>query len=315
MTNQLNATLDFKAVGASLSNWGRWGEDDERGTLNLITPEVVLRAAASIRTGRSFHLSIDLNSRGPQKGTDLGIGRVDPIHVMSVVPGDYDSEDRVVFADDYMIMPLQAATQWDGLGHCGYDGFLYNGVPVESVTALRGVERNAIDKVLPGVTGRGVLLDVARLRGVDWIAADAAAITAAELDETARSQGVDIRTGDIVLIRTGWIRKGLSDGFKDWMVLTPGVDPEVARWLHEKEAAAVASDNCAVEKFPAEGPTSSPFHCIVIRDMGMMLGEIFNLERLAADCAEDGQYDFFFTGVPLPVTGGAGSPVTPIAIK
>jgi kynurenine formamidase len=300
----------FKEQGKRLSNWGRWGADDERGTLNFLTPDVTRAAAASIRSGRCFELSIPLGSDGPQTG--LG-GRVNPVHLLNMMPSDFTMDDGMCVADDFIMMPLQCATQWDGLCHVGYDGLFYNGVPAATVTAFRGASRNAIDKTLPGVAGRGVLLDIARLHGVDWLPGGHE-ITADDLDAASRKQGVEIRSGDTLLFRTGWRRKAMVEGWAGWLTVEPGLGATCADWLHDKEIAALASDNWGIEAQPTrEG--FMPLHCILIRDMGMMLGEIWDLEALAEDCARDGQWDFFLTAPSLRVTGGIGSPVSPVAIK
>jgi kynurenine formamidase len=301
----------FKERGKRLSNWGRWGADDERGTLNFLTPDATRAATASIRSGQCFELSISLGSDGPQTGYG---GRVNPVHLLNMMPSDFNMDDGMCVADDFIMMPLQCATQWDGLCHVGYDGLFYNGVPADTVTAYSGASRNAIDKTLPGVAGRGVLLDIARLHGLDWLPAGHE-ITPDQLDEALRKQDVEVRSGDTLLLRTGWRRKAMVEGWAGWLTGgEPGLGVTCADWLHDKEIAAIASDNWGIEVQPArEG--FMPLHCILIRDMGMMLGEIWDLEALADDCARDGQWDFFLTAPVLRVTGGIGSPVSPVAIK
>jgi kynurenine formamidase len=220
------------------------------------------------------------------------------------------------FNDDYIIMALQASTQWDALAHVYYDGLLYNGFPAGAVTS-RGASRNAIDQVATrgGVTGRGVLLDVARFRGLDSLP-PSTAVLPEELDATARAQGVQIKRGDIVLIRTGWWPRfaEIRDGTR-WLMGSPGLSWRCVQWLSDNEIAAVAADNQSVEVMPPEDGVFLLFHMLAIRDLGMMLGEIWDLESLAADCAHDGVYDFFLSAAPLEVTGAVGSPVNPIAIK
>ena len=300
----------FKALGQRLSNWGRWGADDERGTLNFITPDAILAATREVRKGEQFELSIPLGSDGPQTGV---ANRINPVHLMSIMPRDLDMPDGMCAADDYIMMPLQSSTQWDGLAHIGYDGKLYNNVPASSITALEGVARNAIDRALPGITGRGVLLDIARLHGCDWLPVEHE-ITPEELDRACSQQRVDVRSGDILLIRTGWRLKARIQGWAGWLTAEPGLGLDCAEWLHSREIAAVASDNWAVEVQPARAGYL-PLHCVLIRDMGMMLGEIFDLEALAEDCATDGIYSFLLVAPPLRVKGGVGSPTSPIAIK
>jgi kynurenine formamidase len=219
------------------------------------------------------------------------------------------------YADDYVVMALQAASQWDALAHVHYDGLLYNGFPANSITA-RGAAHCSIDRLSPGLVGRGLLLDIARLRGVDWLPAGAA-IYPGELDAALSAQGTEVRPGDILLVRTGWRLKFVRDGDKRaFKAGEPGLSVGCTQWLHDRGVAAVGCDNFAVEVLPGEYPDEYlPFHMIAIRDMGMPLAEILDLEALAADCAADGRYEFLFSGAPLPFTGGVGSPVNPLAIK
>jgi kynurenine formamidase len=303
----------FKAIGEQLSNWKRWGAQDQRGTLNFIGPQQVLDAARCIRTGKVFELSIPLGADGPQTG--LG-GRINPLHFLTVMPtDDLQLGDGLNISDDFISMPLQGATQWDSLAHVGYDDRFYNDVPVDAVTAMRGATRNAIDQALPGIVGRGVLVDIARHRGVEWLEAGQS-IEPDELDAALAAQGVGLTSGDVLAVRTGWRRKALTDGWGGWLTANPGLSVACAAWIHDREIAAVVSDNWGIEVQPAPpGQGLLPLHCILIRDMGMMLGEIFDLEALADDCAADGVWDFFFSAPPLRVVGGVGSPVSPVAVK
>jgi kynurenine formamidase len=303
---------NFKDVGRELSNWGRWGADDEVGTLNLVTPEHIRAAAAEVRSGTVFQLSIPVGKDGPQTG--LG-GRLNPVHLMSMQHSDWDPAGLQV-ADDWISMPLQSGTQWDALSHIAYDGLMYNGHSADEVSARFGARRLAVDAMTGRLTGRGVLLDIARLRGVDWLAAGTA-IAPAELEAAERAQGVTVGAGDFLLVRTGWRARFLADGVDGWMKSEPGLDFDCARWLHDREVAAVGSDNWAVEVLPASDKAGVllPLHCILIRDMGMPLAEILDLEVLAADCASDGRWSFLFVAPPLHISNAVGSPTTPIAIK
>ena len=303
----------FKAIGERLSNWKRWGAEDQRGTLNLITPEKVVAASRCVKAGKLFELSIPLGADGPQTG--LG-GRINPLHFLTVMPtDDLQLGDGLNISDDFISMPLQGATQWDSLAHVGYDDRFYNDVPVDAVTAMRGATRNAIDQALPGIVGRGVLVDVARFRGVPWLELGES-IDPGELEAALGAQGVALSSGDILAVRTGWRRKALQEGWAGWMKGNPGLSVACAEWLHHQEIAAVVSDNWGIEVQPAEkGQGILPLHCILIRDMGMMLGEIFNLEDLAADCADDNVWEFLLSAPPLRVVGGVGSPVSPVAVK
>jgi kynurenine formamidase len=303
---------DFRELGKRLSNWGRWGAEDERGTLNLITPERLVAAGALIRKGAVFDLGIPFDDQGPQPGGP----RINPVHLMSqtgdtqVFPGGFR------YADDYIFMPLQGASQWDALAHVYYDGQLYNGYPASDVTVV-GAFHDTIDRIAKGVAGRGVLLDIARLRGVDWLD-QGDVITPDDLEGAIAAQGgVEVGTGDIILFRTGWRRMFLErQSAQEFMAGEPGLGQDCCAWLHEREVAAVCSDNWAIEVLPGEDPeVVLNVHMVLIRDMGMTLGEILDFEELAADCAADGVWEFFFCAPPLKVTRGVGSPINPLAIK
>ena len=302
---------DFRSVGARLRNWGRWGADDEMGTLNLITPDKLVAAGALIKRGTTFDLGIPFDANGPQPGG----GRINPVHLMSQTGDNQVFPGGFRYADDYIFMPLQGASQWDALSHVFYDGQLYNGFESREVS-VHGASHCSIDKIAKGVAGRGVLLDIARLKGVDWLAAGEV-ITPGDLDAAEQAQGVRVGSGDILVFRTGWRRFFLErKSAAEFMAGEPGLGQDCCDWLHEREVAAVASDNWAIEVLPGEDPNATlQVHMVLIRDMGMTLGEILDLEELAADCAADGVYEFFFCAPPLKVTQGVGSPINPLAIK
>ncbi len=314
-TEQSVGEYFFKELGARLSNWSRWGADDQLGTLNFITGEARRNAAGLIRSGRTFDLSMPFDAIGPQR---FGVtkGRFDPIHLMISLPTESDRPAGIAFADDAIMMPLQCSSQWDSLAHAGYDGLLYNGVPMTEVTATDGALRNSIDKIVASPVGRGVLLDIPRLRGVGRLE-PGDAIMAEELTAAATEQRVEIRSGDIVLVRSGWYQHVLAEDYAGYMnPEVPGLDVSCCEWLAENEIAAVGSDTYCVERKPSGQPgVTHPVHAVLIRDLGMTLGEMFNMEDLAADCAADGVWEFFFTGIPLKLAHCVGSPVSPVVIK
>jgi kynurenine formamidase len=303
------------------------------GTLNYITPEKVLRAAGLVRKGRTIALSIPIDAYGPQGAHGF---RRNPIHIMSVDGGDQDAARHLEgwggsteaqirefwkgpmrFNDDYIIMPLQGSTQWDALSHVYYDGQLYNGYPASAVNSF-GATKDSIDQVAGRglITTRGVLLDVAHYRRVKYLPAKTV-ISPEDLEEVAKAEGVSVEAGDVVIVRTGWRVNFLEthDG-EAWTINSPGLSWRCAEWLHDKQAAAVASDNIAVESFTSEFEDAAlVFHLLTIRDMGMMLGEIWDLEELSQDCAQDGAYAFLLAAQPLRFSGAVGSPVNPVAIK
>lgn len=313
-----------RELAEACSNWGRWGPDDELGTLNHIRSEDVVAAAALVRTGRSFSLAIPLDENGPQTG---GFGRFNPIHLMirdgnaaatgTVVRDFYGGRDRWIRGtDDLLIMPLQAGTQWDALGHIVFDNRIYNGYPATDVGS-KGAIRNDIAKIRDKVVGRGVLLDIPKAKGRPWLE-PGEQIHVEDLEAAEAAQGVRVGRGDIVLIRTGQVGQCRAAG--SWGSYAGGAAPglalDTALWIHERELAAVASDTWGLEVLPNQTvDVFQPLHIVLIVHMGLLMGEIFDLEALAADCAEDGRYEFLFSAVPLPITGGVGSPVNPIAIK
>lgn len=304
---------DFKAIGKRLSNWGRWGNDDEKGTTNLITPECIVNAASLIRTGKVFDLGIPFGSSGPQTGAG---GRINPILLVSETGADQEAfPGSFHYADDYIFMPLQSASQWDAIAHVHYDDKLYNGFPAKSISP-HGARHCSIDKQGKGITGRGVLLDIARYKGVKWME-KGEVITPDDLDQAAKQQGVEVRSGDILLIRTGWWRKFLEEqDAAAWMEGEPGIGVDCCDWISEKEIAVICCDNIAVEVLPGEiDGELLPVHMVLLRDMGMTLGEILNFEELADDCEKDGVYDFFFCGPPIKFERALGSPINPQAIK
>jgi kynurenine formamidase len=304
----------IRALAKQLSNWGRWGADDERGTLNFITPQVVKRAAGLVRRGQVFSLGLSFGADGPQIGQG---GRVNPLHLMTAVdqklPADYPDAFR--YADDVMVLPLQCATQWDSLAHVHYDGQLYNGFPAATTTSA-GAARNGIDKVGPGVVSRGVLLDLARAAGVPRLKAGHA-IQPDDLEFAERAQGVRVEPGDVLLVRTGHLGVFKTDGDRvGYMRMMPGLGMACAAWLHARQVAAVAADTNSVEVIPFEDPKLPlPLHLLCLRDMGLTLGEMFDLDALADDCADDNVWEFLFSAPPLRITGGVGSPLNPLAIK
>lgn len=307
------------AAAKALSNWGRWGKDDQIGTLNHITPEHVIAAGKLIRRGRVFALGLSLKE--PIQSGLFG-GRWNPIHTMLATGTDAaaGNQDKpfpyLRYADDAINMPCQASTQWDALCHIFLDDKMYNGFDATLVDA-RGAKKLGIEHVRDKMVGRGVLLDVARHKGVASLD-DGYAITNADLDACAQAQGVKIGTGDFVIVRTGHQERCLAAG--DWSGYAgghaPGVAFETAYWCHEHNIAALCTDTWGCEVRPNETTEANqPWHWVVIPVMGLSMGEIFYVKELAEDCAEDKVYEFFFSAPPLHLPGGAGSPCNPQAIK
>lgn len=295
------------------NNWGRWGETDQRGTANLLTPERVAAAAALARTGKRFSLGL------PIGGPATPGYRAEPLHLFESTTGDKVlGEQGLQYSDDYIVMNLQATTQIDGLSHFGAGGRLYNGYWAGVVTSHSGAKRLGVHNVADGIVGRGVLLDVARNHGGERLPAGFV-IGPDELDATVAAQGVEVGAGDVLMVRTGWLgwwldqaAGGERPGYGD----LPGVSPRCVPWLAERDVAFLATDTLAVEVVPPEeGLPPMALHVGALRDLGLFLGELFDLDELAADCAADGVYECFIVAAPLPVVNGVGSPLNPIAIK
>jgi kynurenine formamidase len=303
---------DIKDLAARVSNWGRWGADDQRGTLNHITPDAVRRGAAAVRRGVTFALSIPFDEDGPQNGSIPG--RINPKHTMVAVNASMTGDPSdFTTSDDVVEMGVQAATHWDALSHAGYEGFLYNNVP-DSVITDDGAAQLGIEHFGPIVT-RGILLDIARLHGVEYFD-DAYAIGADDLQRAADHAGVRVEQGDVLLVRTGqlhWLREG------DRMRLSypsPGLGLESLEWLHDMQVAAVATDTLVFEVMPSENKSAFlAVHMLNLRDQGLVQGQLWYLDELADDCSADGVYDFLLAATPLPITRAVGGPVAPTATK
>jgi kynurenine formamidase len=218
------------------------------------------------------------------------------------------------YADDVVVLGLQSATHWDALSHIFHSGRMYNGRPASTVTT-NGAAHCGTEVWRENLVGRAVLLDVPATLGVDTLP-DGHAIDADQLDAAAEFGKVEIREGDIVLLRTGRLKRGREEGWGSYAGGdAPGLSYYSIPWLASHGIAAVASDTWGVEVRPNEFPDSfQPFHIPALVYMGLMLGEMFDFERLAEACAEEGRYEVFFSAPPLAVTGSVGGPPGPVAI-
>jgi kynurenine formamidase len=309
---------DILEIAHRHRNWGRWGDTDQVGTVNFIDSECVIHAASLVRQGKVISCALPYDENGPQNG---GFGRVNPIHVMLQDGGDavIGAQNHLAglrYADDAVYMPLQSGTQWDALAHIFYDGTMYNGYPQELVNS-QGTSVNGIEQYADKIVSRGVFLDIPRYRGVDWLE-PGEGISGEELAACAESAGLAPKRGDIILVRTGAMAMVRSTG--TWGTYAagdaPGLNLSAAEWLCENEVAGVATDTWGMEVRPNEtDDIFQPLHVVLIVNAGMLIGEIFDFEALAADCSTDGVYEFMFVGPPLPFTGAVGSPLNPLAIK
>jgi kynurenine formamidase len=297
-------------VPTGAHNWGRWGADDQRGTANLLTEGRVVRARELIRTGRTFSLALPIGRGAPVAGT-----RPPAMHVLTSSTADAllgrHAAHGVQSSDDIVIMPLQTATHIDGLAHFAIGDAMYNGFWIGLTTAATGARRLGAEHLAGGLSGRAVLADVARSHHLDPYTG---VIDAPMIEDTLRRQGVELEAGDILLVRTGWLGAFLGEG-KSPRTRQAGLAPSVAEWLQARDVSIVAADNRAVEALPyPEGDAILAFHAKAIRDLGQLVGELFDLDELAAHCASVGVYEGFFTATPLPIVGSFGTPVNPLFI-
>jgi kynurenine formamidase len=316
----VNAESAIADAAGRVSNWGRWGEDDALGTLNFIDAGKRVRAATLARRGAVFSLASAFDVDGPQRGWR---NRVNPVHTM-LSTGDDAVAGRSPFphgiggADDTVFMPLQCSTHWDGLGHIFDHGMAWNGRPANDVVTSAGDAVTGIERATDRIVARGLLLDVARAVG-DGELPDGFAITDEHLQATIAAQGATatVGRGDVVLLRTGQLARCRREGWGSYAGGdAPGLSFTTVDWLHRVEIAAVASDTWGVEVRPNEFPDAfQPWHQVVIPHIGLTVGEMFDLESLADDCATDGVYEFLLVAAPLPVTGAVGAPAVPIALK
>ena len=314
---------DLRDAAEKYKNWGKWGPDDEIGTLNYTRPEDIIAAAQLVRKGKVISLALNFDHTGPQgaKSNYPAMGRTNSIHTMIRTGTDAYSgvldKRGIRAADDMVTMPLQCGTQWDGLGHVFYENNMWNGYDCREVTSA-GAQKCGIEKTKAKMVGRGVFLDVPRMQGKDLLE-DGYGITCDDLDKTAKAHNVQIKPGDYVVVRTGQmeskIKAGSWDGYPGGDA--PGFAFETLEWIQRNQIAALASDTwgCEVRPNETEPGINQPWHWITIPIMGLTMGEIFYVADLADDCAADQVYEFMFVAPAIPITGAVGSPTNPLAIK
>lgn len=285
--------------------WYQWGEDDEAGALNYISPKQVLKAVGLVRTGEVVRLAQPLSPQTPVPKHRCGLQ-----HFMARDGGDYAAGARrpggFQFADDTVIMPLHIGTHIDALCHAWYDDQMYNGYLGDTLRSTTRAAKLGVEKMPPAVT-RGVLLNIVQLRGrkleVDEI------ITQSDLQTACEQAGVTLQEGDAVLIHTGWLEENLGKSDISFNE-EPGIDAGAALWLAEQKVSLVGSDNYAVEVLPFAPGTVFPVHQCLIRDFGVALLEGLRTEPLV----QTGRKEFLFVAAALPIVGATGSPLTPLAI-
>jgi kynurenine formamidase len=299
---------EFKTLYERLRDVPPWGPADRRGGLNHMTPDRVLAAAREIRLGRSVSLAAPIE-------TDLTPDQPEPaIHDMKGRPGDQADPEGLTFAQDRLGINVHgdADSHMDGLCHAMYCRTLYNRVPSSAVTR-HGAEELSIEVAKDGIVGRGVLLDIPRLRGTSWLE-PGDLVTADDLAQAAAAQKVTVGPGDLLFVRVGHRRRRRELGPWDAAVARAGLHPQALEFVAEREVAVLGSDsNSDVSPSAAEG-VSHPVHVLAINALGLHLLDYLEFEGLVSLCEESGHWSFFCVIAPLRLPRATGSPVNPIAI-
>ena len=300
---------EFDALFEEIKTWGRWGPDDERGTLNYLTPTKVAAAASIVESGRTVTLSLPVNTvAGPDTPAPA-------LHYMAIAHDMPIGEGEGRFATDFIGIDFHGESQShvDSLCHVSYRGKLYNDRPAELVTSQGGAV-HSVDAYRNGIVGRGVMIDIPRLRGVEWLE-PGEWVTGGEIEAAERAQGVRLDEGDIFVFRTGQHRRRLALGSWDNNVVgRAGLHPTALRLLSDRRVAAFAADGDGETiPSPVDG-VSYPMHPLQIAAMGMCAFDNLQFEDLAAACEEEGRWVFMFSAGPLRIARGTGSPINPIAI-
>ncbi len=302
------AAAEFRELFDAVSNWDRWGDDAERGALNHLTPERTAAAARLVRSGITVTLSRPLR-------TDVGVDLPEPAdHHMTMLTDVDIGSGSLRFAKDYVGVDYHndGHTHIDAFCHVAFDGFLYGGQPAESVTA-DGASTGAVEVLRDGLVGRGVLLDVPKVRGVPWIE-PGDHIFRADLEAAERRQGVTVGAGDILLVRTGHSRRQAELEPWDTPAAKAGLHPTAASFLAEREVAALGSDgNSDTAPSTTEG-VAFPIHVLALNAMGVHLLDYLQFEDVVHQCEAAGRWEFLFTTAPLRIVRGTGSPVNPTAV-
>jgi kynurenine formamidase len=293
---------EFRELFDAVSNWGRWDDGGGRGALNHLTPARVAAAARLVRSGTTITLSQPLET---EARADVP---VPADHHMTMLPGDDG------FAKDYVGADYHndGQSHIDAFCHVAFGGFLFDGSPASSVTA-QGARAGTIDVLKDGLVGRGVLVDVPRTRGVQWVE-PGEHVFREDLEAAEQAQGVRAGAGDILLVRVGHTRRLAELGPWDTRQSKAGLHPTAASFLAERGVAALGSDgNSDTAPSTTEG-VGFPIHVLALNAMGVHLLDYLDLEDVARHCEAAQRWEFLFAAAPLRIVGGTGSPINPTAI-
>jgi kynurenine formamidase len=299
---------EFRALFDEVRTWGRWGQHSDRGALNYITPERIVAAAGLVRSGVTITLSLPLS-------TEARLDSPTPAdHHMTMMPDVDIGSGSVRFAKDYVGADYhnEGHSHIDAFSHVAFEGLFYDGAPDTSVTE-EGAQSGAIQILANGLVGRGVLIDVPRVRGVPWLQ-PGEHVYPEDLEEAERAEGVRAGPGDILLVRTGYARRISEHPPWDTRMAKPGLHPTTASFLAERSVAALGCDgNSDTAPSTTEG-IDFPIHVLALNAMGVHLLDYLQLEDLVRRCEAERRWEFMFAASPLRVVGGTGSPLNPIAI-
>jgi kynurenine formamidase len=302
------SALEFGALFRRLSNWGRWGAEDDRGTLNHLTPDRVLSAARLVRDGVSVSLSLPLNTKSA-----IHCPKPAEHYMTELAPPDTTAHS-LQFLKDYVGADYHndGHTHIDALCHIAYEGQLYNARPADAATE-KGVSVNSIEVLKNGLIGRGVLLDIPRLRGVPWLE-PGEHVFRGDLEAAEDRQALEVKPGDILLVRTGHTLRLAELGPWNTPEAKAGLHPMAMSFVADRSVAALGSDgNSDTAPSSTEG-VDFPIHVLAIAAMGVHLLDYLQLDDLGQACERSRRWEFLFAAAPLRVDGGTGSPLNPVAI-
>ena len=301
---------------ASLSNWGRWGQDDQLGTMNHITPETRRRAVSLVQEGVTVSCSRSLsNAPGPDVLSQ-------PVHFMIESGEGYAHDEKAGPArpaqtsSDFIGVAFHGhtVTHVDSLSHFFFDGKMYNGKPSSLVSTRYGATWESIEVLQGGILARGVLLDIPRLRRVPWLN-PGEGVMREDLEAAEAAQGVRVEPGDVLLVRTGQLRRRAELG--PWNIAAHGGTGTHANCLpfyHERSIAMLGSDTGNSLQHPGFDQLTNPVHQVGIVGMGLWILDNADLDALTEACQERGRWEFMLTINPLRIEGGTGSPANPVAV-
>lgn len=321
MSTQTPRTISDLLGANAPSNWGKWGPDDEVGSLNYLDAAQVLRGIAAVQSGEVHTLQVPIAN--PDIPDPVWPTRTPAVRTQLVDEASFrdgakpEPSDGHHWSDDKIEMNLQGSTQYDALGHYWYDGQLWNGFAPD--TTIGGLTRASILPIAEkGIVGRGVLIDIARHRGKD-VLDRGEPVHLDDLLAAADRQGTTIQKSDVLIVRTGWIgsyyRRSREEFYQDWNEPGLAYSPELVAWFQNMEIPNLVTDTIANEVSSYEGGLQLPLHCALMRNLGVAMTELCLLDPLAEACARDQRWEFLYVAAPLKVVQGSGSPVNPVVVR